>query len=68
MSKMLIAYDTPSKIENLSSLCFEVYGNRLAPYILSVKEFKQKEKLKIISEINNGIEIYPNRMEIKNDA
>ena len=37
-------------------------------YILTVKELKQKEKLKIISEINEGIEIYPNRMEIKNDA
>lgn len=45
------------QIEKLSNLCFEVYGNRLAPYILTEQEMKQKKNLKIISEINKGLEI-----------
>ncbi|MBI5195832.1 MAG: nucleotidyltransferase domain-containing protein, partial [Nitrospirae bacterium] len=36
------------KIENLSNACFEAYGNRLAPYILTEQEMKQKKNLKII--------------------
>ena len=46
------------RIEKLSTICFEVYGNRLAPYILTEWEMKQKKNLKIISEINNGLEIF----------
>lgn len=49
------------KIEKLSNLCLEVYGNRLAPYILTEQELKQKKDLKVISEINKGIEIFPER-------
>ena len=45
-------------IEKLSNLCSEVYGNRLAPYILTEQEMKQKKGLKVISEINKGIEIF----------
>jgi predicted nucleotidyltransferase len=45
-------------IEKLSNICFEMYGNRLAPYILTDQELKQKKNLKIISEIKKGIEIY----------
>jgi len=44
-------------IEKLSNLCYEAYGNRLAPYILKEYEMKQKKKLKVISEINKGLEI-----------
>lgn len=47
-----------SSIEKLSNICFEMYGNRLAPYILTDQELKQKKNLKIISEIKKGIEIY----------
>ena len=47
-----------SSIEKLSNICFEMYGNRLAPYILTDQEFKQKKNLKVISEIAKGIEIY----------
>ena len=47
------------QVEKLSNLCFEIYGNRLAPYILTERELKQKKKLKVISEINKGIEIFP---------
>ena len=47
------------QIEKLSNLCFEVYGNRLSPYILTEREMKQKKDLKVISEIDKGIEIFP---------
>ncbi len=50
-----------TNIEKLSNLCFEVYGNRLAPYILTEQEMKQKKNLKIISEINKGLEIFPKK-------
>jgi len=50
-----------TQIEKLSNLCFEVYGNRLAPYILTEQEMKQKKNLKVISEINKGLEIFPKK-------
>jgi len=46
-------------IDKLSNSCLETYGNRLAPYILTQGEMKQKKNLKIISEINSGIQIFP---------
>jgi predicted nucleotidyltransferase len=46
-------------IEKLSDICFEKYGNNLAPYVLTENEMKQKKNLKIISEINGGIQIFP---------
>jgi len=46
-------------IEKLSDICFEKYGNNLAPYVLTENEMKQKKNLKIISEINKGIQIFP---------
>lgn len=46
-------------IEKLSNLCFEVYGNRLAPYILTEQEMAKKVNLKIISEIEGGVKIFP---------
>ncbi|MFH1593372.1 MAG: nucleotidyltransferase domain-containing protein [Candidatus Omnitrophota bacterium] len=48
-----------SIIEKISNLCFELYGNMLAPYILTEQELKQKKGLKIISEIDKGIQILP---------
>jgi len=48
-------------IEKLSNICFEVYGNRLAPYILTEQEMKQKKNLRIISEIDKGIQIFPEK-------
>ena len=48
-----------SSIEKLSNVCLEVYGNRLASYVLTEQEVKQRKKLKIISEIDNGIQIFP---------
>lgn len=45
-------------IEKLSNVCFELYGNRLAPYILTEKEMKRKKNLHIIQEIDRGIQIF----------
>jgi predicted nucleotidyltransferase len=50
-----------SYIEKLSNACFEIYGNRLAPYILTSQEMREKKNLKIISEINKGIQIFPKK-------
>lgn len=52
-----------SSIEKLSNACLEMYGNRLAPYILTEQEMRQKKKLKIISEIDKGIQIFPEKKE-----
>lgn len=63
----ILVKDKPSKIklepsiEKLSNLCFEIYGNRLASYILTQQELKQKKRLKIISEIEKGIQIFPKK-------
>ena len=48
-----------SSIDKLSNLCFEIYANRLAPYILTEQELRRKKNLKIVSEINKGIQIFP---------
>lgn len=51
------------QIEKLSNICFEAYGNRLAPYILTEQEMKQKKNLGIISEVDKGIQIFPEGKE-----
>jgi predicted nucleotidyltransferase len=51
-----------SKMEALSGLCFELYGNRLSPYILTEREMKRKKSMRLISEINKGIEIFPGKV------
>ena len=48
-------------LEKLSNICLEVYGNRLAPYVLTEKEVNQKKRLKIISEVNKGLQIFPRK-------
>lgn len=50
-----------SSIYELSKICFELYGNRLAPYILTNNEMKKKKNSKIISEIDEGIKIFPKK-------
>jgi len=47
-------------VERLSNKCFDLYGNRLAPYILTEHEIKQRGNLAVIQEINHGIQLYPN--------
>lgn len=48
-------------IEKLSNLCFEIYGNRLSPYILTENRLEQKKNTPLISEINKGIQIFPKK-------
>jgi len=45
-------------VDKLSNECLEIFGNRLSPYILTIQQYKQKEKLNIIDAINQGIQIY----------
>ena len=48
-------------IDNLSNACVELYGNRLAPYVLTEREIRIKKNLKIISEVNRGVQIFPRK-------
>jgi predicted nucleotidyltransferase len=52
---------TESSLEKLSNECLDIYGNRLVPYVLTEQELKQKKNLKIISEIEKGIQIFPKK-------
>lgn len=47
-------------VENLSSRCLELFGNRLSPYILTRQQYQKKKTLDVIVEIDKGISIYPN--------
>ena len=46
-------------IEKLSSECLDIFGNRLSPYVLTEKQYKEKQGLSIIAEIKKGIQLYP---------
>ena len=46
-------------IEKISNECLEAFGNRLSPYLLTEQQLKQKKSLEIISEVDQGIQIYP---------
>jgi len=51
-----------SSFENkLTNLCLDKYGNLLAPYILTEYEMEQKKQLKLISEIEKGLQIFPKK-------
>jgi predicted nucleotidyltransferase len=44
-------------IDKLSILCFSLYGNRLAPYILTESQLQEKKKLPLLKDIEKGIQI-----------
>ena len=46
-------------IEKLAILCLERFGNVLSPYILTGKELRARSDLKLISNIQAGIVLYP---------
>lgn len=46
-----------SYIDKLSTLCFSLYGNRLAPYILTEAQLQEKKKLPLLKEIEKGMRI-----------
>lgn len=45
--------------EKLATLCLEKFGNVLSPYILTREELKARSGLKLISNIQQGIILYP---------
>jgi len=45
-------------IEKLALLCLDRYGNVLSPYVLTEKDLKQKKNLKLIRDIQSGIQLY----------
>jgi len=44
-------------LDKLSSLCLCLYGNRLAPYVLTEAQLQEKKKLPLLKEIEKGIQI-----------
>ena len=50
-------------LEKLSNICFDNYGNSLSPYLLTENELKRKKNLEIISEIDKGIQIFPDNVK-----
>ena len=44
-------------LDRLSSLCLSLYGNRLAPYILTETQLEEKKKLPLLKEIEKGIQV-----------
>lgn len=46
------------KLDQLSSDCLDMFGNRLSPYLLSEKEWKEKQSLEVIKEARKGINLY----------
>lgn len=48
-------------IEALSIACLDVFGNRLAPYILTEREYKEKKDLNIKDAVERGILVIPSK-------
>ena len=47
-----------SLLDELSSDCLDMFGNRLSPYLLSEKEWKERKSLEVIKEAQKGIDLY----------
>jgi len=47
-----------ASVEALSLICLERFGNALSPYILTRKGLREKEGLKLLSEIDSGIVLH----------
>lgn len=48
-------------LDKLSLQCLGKFGNRLAPYVLTEGQFRQKKNLKLMKEIEDGIQLFPVR-------
>ena len=48
-------------LEKLSADCLDMFGNRLAPYILSEKEWKAKKSLAVVREAEKGMMLYESK-------
>lgn len=51
-----------SDLEKLSTVCLDMFGNRLAPYILSKKELKAKQSLAVVQEAEKGMVLYESKV------
>ncbi|MFA5063676.1 MAG: nucleotidyltransferase domain-containing protein [Candidatus Omnitrophota bacterium] len=51
------AEELATHIDRLSGLCLCLYGNRLAPYILTEAQLQEKKELFLLKEIEKGIRI-----------
>ena len=49
-------------LEKLSINCLDMFGNRLAPYILSEKEWKAKKSLAVVREAEKGMILYDSKV------
>ena len=49
-------------LEKLSADCLDMFGNRLAPYILSEKEWKAKKSLAVVREAERGLMLYESKV------
>ncbi len=49
-------------LEKLSADCLDMFGNRLAPYILSEKEWKAKKSLAVVREAEKGLMLYESKV------
>jgi len=47
-----------ASVEALSLICLERFGNALSPYVLTRKGLREKEGLKLLSEIDSGIVLH----------
>jgi len=50
-------------LEKLSNACLEKYGNRLSPYIVTGREMSGKKNLKVLLDVNKGIQIIPKKKD-----
>jgi hypothetical protein len=48
-----------SYIEKLALKCLDRYGNVLSPYVLTEADMEQKKNLRLIKDIQSGIQLYP---------
>lgn len=51
------AEELMAPLDKLSNLCLSLYGNRLAPYVLTEAQLQEKKKLLLLKEIGRGIQI-----------
>ncbi len=49
-------------LEKLSSVCLDMFGNRLAPYALSAKDWKAKKPLAVVKEAEKGLKLYESKI------
>jgi predicted nucleotidyltransferase len=52
-------YNMDKKLDELVITCLDRYGNLLMPYLLTKNELKERKALKVIAEIEKGLQLYP---------